>query len=129
MFGQAVKTGKRAGCTLARMEDVAVRQPRSGARIPLCGILFHMIGKFSELLYHTKALRGMRTSRLRKMSADADALRRGNSTLWNSFSFYLVIFFQYHQQASNFKNLWKSIFCKFIHESNHTDNNRVTCSF
>jgi hypothetical protein len=29
MFGQAVKTGKRAGCTLARMEDVAVRQLRS----------------------------------------------------------------------------------------------------
>ena len=83
-----MKTGKRAGCTLARMEDVAVRQPRSGARIPLCGILFHMIGKFSELLYHTKALRGMRTSRLRKMSADADALRRENSTKWNSFSYH-----------------------------------------
>ena len=45
-----------------------------------------MIGKFSELSYHTIALRGMRTLRLRKMSADADALRRENSTLWNSFS-------------------------------------------
>ncbi len=50
-----------------------------------------MIGKFSELPYHTKALRGMRTSRLRKMSADADALRRENPALQDSYLFRFLI--------------------------------------
>ena len=44
----------------------------------------------TSLLY--KSPPGVRTSRLRKMSADADALRRENFTLWNSFSLYKTQF-------------------------------------
>ncbi|MCD7814431.1 MAG: hypothetical protein LUH20_10390 [Lachnospiraceae bacterium] len=40
--------------------------------------LFHPIGKFSELPYWTKTLRGMHMPRQRKLSAYADARQRGN---------------------------------------------------
>ena len=46
-----------------------------------------MIGKFSELPYHTKSPPGDAHSRAWKMLPFGNRARRENSTLWNSFSY------------------------------------------
>ena len=47
-----------------------------------------MIGKFSELPYHTKSPPGDAHSRAWKMLPFGNRAWRENSTLWNSFSLY-----------------------------------------
>ncbi len=46
-----------------------------------------MIGKFSELPYHTKSPPGDAHSREWKMLPSGNRARRENYTLWNSFSY------------------------------------------